>query len=91
MKLTYSARAKEDSEMLSISYEKLQEQRALNHMQRLNQEIEKYFDKTISPLNLEDKLNQIGFLDYQKKRPKSVKKYTSSQLGEILREAIKRQ
>ena len=36
MKLTYSARAKEDTEMLSISYEKLQEQRALNHMQPLN-------------------------------------------------------
>ena len=39
-------------------------------MQPLNQEIEKYFDKTITPLNLDDKFNQIGFLDYQKKRPK---------------------
>lgn len=71
MKLTYSARAKEDSEMLSISYEKLQEQRALNHMQPLNQEIEKYFEKVINPLDLQDKRTLIGFLDYQKKRPKA--------------------
>lgn len=64
MKLTYSARAKEDTEMLSISYEKLQEQRALNHMQPLNQEIEKYFEKTINPLDLGEKHNLICFLDY---------------------------
>ena len=91
MKLTYSARAKEDSEMLSISHEKLQQQRALNHMQPLNQEIEKYFDKTITPLNLDDKFNQIGFLDYQKKRPKGQKKLTRAELGQILRDAINRQ
>lgn len=78
MKLTYSARAKEDSEMLSISYEKLQEQRALNHMQPLNQEIEKYFEKVITPLELHDKRSLIGFLDYQKKRPKTQKKLTGA-------------
>ena len=71
MKMTYSARAGEDSEILSISYEKLLEQRALNHMQPLNTEIDKYFDKVINPLNLQDKLNLIGFLDYTKKRPKT--------------------
>lgn len=91
MKLTYSARAREDSEMLSISYEKLQEQRALNHMQRLNHEIEKYFEKTITPLDLGDKRALIGFLDYQKKRPKGQKKLTGAVRQQILREVINRQ
>lgn len=91
MKLTYSARAKEDSEMLSISYEKLQEQRALNHMQPLNTEIEKYFDKTINLLDLGDKRNLIGFLDYQKKRPKGLKKNNNAALQDILQRIINKQ
>ena len=91
MKLTYSARAKEDTEMLSISYEKLQEQRALNHMQPLNQEIEKYFEKTINPLDLGEKHNLICFLDYQKKRPKNQKRMTPEQTKKVLRDVINRQ
>lgn len=91
MKLTYSARAKEDTEMLSISYEKLQEQRALNHMQPLNQEIEKYFEKTINPLDLGEKHNLICFLDYQKKRPKNQKRMTPEQSKKVLRDVINRQ
>jgi hypothetical protein len=51
----------------------------LNHMQPLNQEIEKYFEKIINPLDLQDKRSLIGFLDYQKKRPKTQKKLTSAQ------------
>lgn len=91
MKMTYSARAKVDTEMLSISYEKLQEQQALNHMQTLNQEIEKFFDKTITPLNLNEKKNQIGFLDYQKKRPKDKKRLDSAYRKQLLQQVIYRQ
>lgn len=83
MKMTYSARAGEDSEILTISHEKLSEQRALNHMQALNAEIDKYHDKVINPLNLNDKLNLIGFLDYNKKRPKNMKKMSQAQRAEI--------
>ena len=36
----------------------------MNHMQPLNVEIEKYFEKVINPLDLNDKRNLIGFLDY---------------------------
>ena len=77
--------------MLSISYEKLQEQRALNHMQPLNQEIEKYFEKTINPLDLGEKHNLICFLDYQKKRPKNLKKLSPAQTKQVLRDVINKQ
>lgn len=90
-KMTYSARAAEDSEILSISYEKLQEYRALNHMADLNTRIDQYFEAVINPLDLKDKLNLIGFLDYNKKRPKSLKKLTSADRNKIWQSVIDRQ
>jgi CRP-like cAMP-binding protein len=90
MKMTYSARAGEDSEILTISNEKLIEQRALNHMQPLNTQIDKFFDKVINPLDLQDKRNLMGFLDYNKKRPKGLKRMSQAQRAEVWKQIIYR-
>lgn len=60
-------------------------------MADLNTRIDQYFEAVINPLDLKDKLNLIGFLDYNKKRPKSLKKLTSADRNKIWQSVIDRQ
>jgi len=79
MKLTYCARAKEDTEMLTITYTDLMNYQSLNHRAPLNKAIEEFKDNVIEPKNFDDKVNRFWFLDYTK----NITKHKDSKSGRV--------
>merc|ERR1712086_239733 len=79
MKLTYCARAKEDTEILTITYADLMNYQSLNHMAPLNKAIEEFKDSVIEPKNFDDKVNRFWFLDYTK----NITKHKDSQRNSL--------
>jgi len=79
MKLTYCARAKEDTEMLTITHADLMNYQSLNHMAPLNKAIEEFKDNVIEPKGFDDKVNRFWFLDYTK----NIAKHKDSKSGRV--------
>lgn len=83
-KLTYCARAKEDVELLSISYDDLMQYKSLNHMQPLTNAIERYFETDIDARGLTDRRERMWTLDYQRcTHRNTVDKHSSKPAGKL--------